>query len=313
MAGYPDFARTTVVPVNGSGPEDVVVDADGTVYTGLADGRIIAVSEGGALIRTVADTGGRPLGIELYGPGELLVCDQDRGLLVVTPASGRVRQLADRAGGRKLLACNNAAVAADGTVYFSDSSTRFPIPRWREDLIEQTGTGRLLRRTPDGAIDLLLDGLQFANGVALAPDESFVTVAETGACRVRAVELSGGTARTFLDGLPGHPDNSSTGTDGLLWITQASPTVAALRIVRALPAPLRAAVRALPTWAQPSPARRCGVLGVRPDGEVVHDLSGELAGFQVLTGVREHHGTLWFGSLVGTAIARLDGLSAELP
>ncbi|WP_199435074.1 SMP-30/gluconolactonase/LRE family protein [Qaidamihabitans albus] len=299
------FGEVRVVPVNGYGPEDTLVDADGQVYTGLADGRIIRISQDGRRIDAVADTGGRPLGLEFYGD-ELLVCDAYRGLLVVSPADGAVRTLTREVAGRPMVFCNNAAVAADGTVYFSDSSARFPITHWRDDLIEQTGSGRLLRRGPDGAIDELAGGLQFANGVALSADESFVTVAETGDCRVRRVWLTGeraGSTDVFADGLAGHPDNTSTGSDGLIWVTQASPRVAALDMVRRLPGALRALVRRLPTSVQPSPARTCGVLGIDSEGTIVHDLSGEVSGFHMLTGVRERDGVLYFGSLEERSIA----------
>jgi len=199
--------------------------------------------------------------------------------------------------------CNNAAVAADGTIYFTDSSRRFGIDNWRDDLIEQTGGGRLLRRSPDGSIDLLLDGLQFANGVALPPDESFVAVAETGAFSVSRVRLSDGHRDVLIDDLWGFPDNISTGSDGLIWITQASPRVPALDVVRRLPAFLRAGVRALPTSLQPSPGREVGVLGVSPDGKVQRELRGEIDGFHMLVGVREWQGKLYFGSLEENAIA----------
>jgi len=199
--------------------------------------------------------------------------------------------------------CNNAAVASDGTVYFTDSSRRFGIDNWRDDLIEQTAGGRLLRRSPDGTIDLLLDGLQFANGVALPPDESFVAVAETGACQVSRVWLRDGRSDVFVDGLPGFPDNISTGSDGLIWITQASPRVPALDVVRRLPAPLRAGIRKLPTSLQPNPGREVGVLGVTADGKVSHELRGEIPGFHMLVGVREWQGKLYFGSLEENAIA----------
>ncbi|SFB58428.1 Sugar lactone lactonase YvrE [Amycolatopsis marina] len=303
------FGEVRVIPVNGNGPEDVVVDAQGSVLTGLDDGRIIRLSEDGSRIDTVADTGGRPLGLELYGEDELLVCDADRGLLMVQLGAGTVRVLAEYACGAPLLVCNNAAVAADGTIYFSDSSSRFPVAQWREDLIEQTGTGRLLRRSPDGEIEELASGLQFANGVALARDESFVTVAESGSMQVRRVWLTGeraGSTDMFLEGLSGFPDNTSTGSDGLIWVTQASPKVAALDVVRKFPAPARALVRRAPLWMQPSPARTVGVLGVDMEGRIVRQYSGEIDGFHMLTGVREHNGKLYFGSLVERAIAVTD-------
>lgn len=303
------FGEVTVIPVNGHGPEDVVVDADGWVYTGVDDGRILRVAPDGGRIDVLGDTGGRPLGLELYGDDELLICDARAGLLTMPLAGGDVTTLATSALGLDFLFCNNAAVAADGTVYFTDSSRRFGIDRWRDDLIEQTAGGRLLRRTPDGVIDLLADGLQFANGVALPPDESFVAVAETGACRVTRVWLTGeraGAADVLIDDLPGFPDNISTGSDGLIWVTQASPKVPALDFVRRLPAPVRAGIRALPASLQPSPGRAVGVLGLAADGTVEREFRGEIEGFHLLVGVREHNGRLYFGSLEESAIAVTD-------
>ncbi|MEQ0564326.1 SMP-30/gluconolactonase/LRE family protein [Amycolatopsis sp. NEAU-NG30] len=297
------FGEVTLLPVNGHGPEDVVVDGEGRIYTGVDDGRILRLSPDGRRIDVIADTGGRPLGLELYGEDELLICDARAGLLVVPLAGGTPSVLATSALGLDFVFCNNAAVASDGTVYFTDSSRRFGIDNWRDDLIEQTAGGRLLRRSPDGTIDLLRDGLQFANGVALAPDESFVAVAETGAFRVSRVWLSDGRTDVLADDLWGFPDNISTGTDGLIWITQASPRVAALDVARRLPPFLRAGIRALPTSLQPRPGREVGVLGVAADGTVSRSFRGEIPGFHMLVGVREWQGKLYFGSLEENAVA----------
>lgn len=296
------FGEVTVVQVNGDGPEDVLVDDAGCVYTGLVDGRIIRIGDDGRRIEVVAETGGRPLGIEFYGD-DLLVCDARVGLLLVNPASGTVRVLATEALGKRFMFCNNAAVAADGTVFFTDSTERFGIDNWRDDLIESEKGGRLIRRSPDGEMSLLADGLEFANGVALAPDESFVAVAETGACRLRKVSLADGAVTDLVTGLPGFPDNISTGSDGLIWITQASPKVPVLDLVRKLPAPIRLGVRRLPRWLQPAPGREVGVLAVDADGTVVHELRGEIDGFHMLTGVRERDGKIYCGSLEDRTIA----------
>jgi len=202
------------------------------VLTGLADGRIqrIDPGTGGAAgrVRTVARTGGRPLGLEWLPDGRLLVCDAERGLLAVPvdPQDGAAERPVDVlvAAGSGLSLANNAAVAADGTVYFTDSSRRFALNDYLADLYEHSGTGRLLRRDPDGTVEQLLGGLQFGNGVALAPDGSFVLVAETGAYRVLRVWLTGpkaGDHEVFAE-LPGFPDNLSYGDDGLFWV--ALPT-----------------------------------------------------------------------------------------
>jgi sugar lactone lactonase YvrE len=302
------FDGVRLIAVGGEAPEDVLVDDRGRVYTGLSDGRVVRLDADGAPPVTVARVPGRPLGLELLGPDELLVCAADAGLLVVSLDGGAVRTLADRVGDRALLAVNNAAVAADGTVYFSDSSTRFPMPQWRADLIQRTRTGRLLRRTPDGVVTELLGGLEFANGVALAADGSYVAVAETGACRLQRVWLTGeraGRSEVFVDGLSGYPDNIALGSDGLVWVALPSPRSPVLTAVQRMPAPVRRAVSTIPERMQPRPQRTVSVVALDDDGRVVRELRGEIDGFTVLTGVREFRGTLWMGSLTGGSVATL--------
>jgi sugar lactone lactonase YvrE len=301
------FAGARLVPV-GPAPEDVLVDGTGSVYTGLADGRIVRLDPGSDISVTVARVPGRPLGLEFLGDGELLVCASDAGLLAVSLAGGAVRTLTERVGGVPLRAVNNAAVGPDGTVYFTDSSTRFPVPQWRADLIQRTRSGRLLRRSPDGEVTELLGGLEFANGVALSADGSSVVVAETGACRLRRVWLTGeraGRSEVLLDGLPGYPDNIALGSDGLIWVALPSPRAAVLTGIQKLPDPLRALARRVPERLQPRPRRTVSVLAVDDEGRIVRRLQGEIDGFLLLTGVREAGGTLWFGSLTGDSVATL--------
>lgn len=307
-AAATDFAGLTLVPTGGTGPEDVLVDAGGRAYAGLADGRIVRIDGPGAPARTIATTSGRPLGLEFLGPDELLVCASEAGLLAVTLDGGAVRTLTDRVAGEKLLACNNAAVAPDGTVYFSDSSTRFPVPRWRADLVHRTATGRLLRRAPDGTVTALLGGLEFANGVALSADGSYVAVAETGGCRLHRVWLSGeraGRSEVFVDGLSGYPDNLALGSDGLIWVALPGPRTALLSRIQRLPSAARALVAALPERLSPRPSPIVSVVAVDDAGRVVHEIRGEVEGFRMLTSVREAGGVLWLGSLESDSLATL--------
>lgn len=296
--------------MGGTGPEDVAVDASGRVFTGLEDGRIVRCDGDGGDVVEVATTGGRPLGIEVLADQRLLVCDARRGLLRVDPDSGSVEELVTQVGGERMVFCNNAAVAADGTIYFSDSSRRFSIDHWKADLIEHSGTGRLLRRDPGGEVNVLLDGLQFANGVALAPDESFVAVAETGAYQVQRVALSGeraGSAEILVGNLPGFPDNISTGTDGLIWITIGSRRDAVLDRLHPLPPVLRRLAWAMPERLQPAPVPTVWVMAVDRDGTVIHDFQGAAtSSFSLVTGVREVGGRVYLGSLTSPALALFD-------
>ena len=215
----------TVVPVPGHGAEDVLV-VDGLVYTGTEDGSVFRLRTDGSRIDRVGFTGGRPLGLELMPDGRLLVADADRGLLALDPYDGGIESLVTSVSGRRMRFCNNAAVAADGDIWFSDSSTVYGISQWKKDFVEDTRTGRLLVRRATGLVEVVLEGLAFSNGVALAADESYVAVAESGARTVVRHWLSGpraGERDLLADDLPGYPDNISRGSDGLIWVSIASP------------------------------------------------------------------------------------------
>jgi streptogramin lyase len=204
----------TVVPVPGEGPEDVLVAPDGTVWTGLADGRVLRYRPDHGDLDVVVDTGGRPLGLEWLPDGRLLVCDARRGLLAVDVSArpAAVEVLATEAAGRPLVFCNNAAVLADGSVWFTDSSSRFGIDHWKGDILEHSGTGRLLRRDPSGAIEAVVTGLQFANGVAASPDGGFY--AETGSYALSRWRRRADSRSPCVVMPPGFPTTRSGQTAG---------------------------------------------------------------------------------------------------
>lgn len=315
----------TVVPVPGPGAEDVLVGPDGRVWTGTADGAVIAITPDGRRSERVVGTGGRPLGLEWLPDGRLLVCDARRGLLAVdVDGTGMIEELVTEVDGAPMVFTNNAAVAADGTIWFSDSSRRWGVGAWKSDLIEHTRSGRLLRRAVDGGVTTVLDGLAFANGVALLPDESAVLVAECALGRIRRVGLSGGlpvadhvvgsegsdlepaAEHLFVDGLPGYPDNISCGSDGLIWSAVASPPDPVLGMLQRAPQRVRDLALRLPDALTPTPKRTVRVTAHDPDGALVHDLVADAADWHMATGVREHDGRVWLGSLVEPALAYLD-------
>ncbi len=299
----------TVIPVPGHGAEDVVVDAEGWVYTGTVDGAVWRVQPEGRRVDLVGNTGGRPLGIELLPDGRLLVCDAHRGLLALDPATGRVEVLVALVNGRRMEFCNNAAVREDGTVWFTDTSLFHGIDRWRADMVENTSSGRLLRRDPDGHVEVLVDGLRFANGVALASDESFVAVAQTAGRSVVRHWLTGeraGRTEPFISDLPGYPDNIARGSDGLIWVTLASPTDPLVERLMRAPRPVRRLAWRTPQSLQPKPKRTARVRAYDEAGALVHDIDADPSKFHMVTGVREHHGRVWLGSLEEPAIAVLD-------
>jgi hypothetical protein len=302
-----------VFQVPGPGAEDVVVVGkgrdEGAAFTGTEDGALWRVSHDGNRVDQIAHTGGRPLGLEIDLDGRILVCDAKKGLLRVDTRTGAIEAVTDRVAGVPMMFCNNAAIASDGTVWFSDSSTRFGIDRWRHDFLQNTRTGRLLRLGEDGELEVVLDGLAFANGVALAADESYVAVAETGARTVVRRWLTGPRAgeRDFLvSDLPGYPDNIARGSDGLIWVSIASPRDPLAERIRRAPMFVRRSVTRIPVALQPQPKRTVRAQAYDDTGRLVHDLDVAADGYHMVTGVREHDGRVWLGSLNEPAIAVVD-------
>ncbi|MFJ7333101.1 SMP-30/gluconolactonase/LRE family protein [Streptomyces sp. NPDC101116] len=296
----------------GPGPEDVVADPRGRVLTGVADGRILRLDALGdrvaARVEVIAETGGRPLGLELLPDGDLLVCDATRGLLRVGTGDGTVRVLADSVAGEPLHFCSNVVSLSDGSVYFTVSSRRHPLEHWIGDIVEHTRTGRLLRLAPGGdPPEVVLDGLQFANGVAVGADESFLVVAETGARRMLRLRLTGpgaGRSESFAEDLPGMPDNLWRGApDGPIWVALAGPRVPALDLLhRSAPGVRAAAARA----AVRAPFRPVGTIALQAyddQGRLVHHLVRRHSGYRMPTSVCEAGGHLILGSIWERGVA----------
>jgi len=307
----------TVHPVPGPGAEDVVVGVSGAdeaaVFTGTSDGSIFRVSHDGSKVDLIARTRGRPLGLEFDLDGRLLVCDARRGLIRVDTRTGAVETVTADIDRRPMRFCNNAAIASDGTVWFSDSSTKFGIDDWKADFVQNTRTGRLLRLDTDGTITIVLDGLAFANGVALSPAEDFVAVAETGARTIVRRWLTGpkaGMRDLFCSDLPGYPDNIARGSDGLIWVTIASPIDPLVEWLQTGPMALRRLATRLPERLQPAPKQTVRVQAYDDQGTLIHDVDvdpkAQRTPYHMATGVREHEGRVWLGSLHEAAIAVID-------
>lgn len=297
----------TVVPMPGEGPEDTLLDAEGNIFTGLLDGRILRISADTKTITEIANTRGRPLGLEWLPDGKVLVCDAGRGLLRLDPETGELETLAAEFGGVPMKFCNNAAVAADGTIYFTDSSTRFSVDEWMADLLEHSATGRLFRRTTDGKLTKLADGLAFPNGVALSADGNTLFFVETAGYRLLRLDLTiEGAKPELVVMLPGLPDNISTGSDGLIWVAIGSPRNTLLDFLLDKPPVLRKIVWALPDAVKPKAASVIDVQAYDEAGRLVHDLRGRHAGFHGPTSAREAGGKVWLASIMGTSLAVFD-------
>jgi sugar lactone lactonase YvrE len=292
---------------SGFAPEDVAVDASGRIYSGFEDGRIIQVQADGTAPLEFANTGGRPLGLVFDASGNLIVTDAVKGLLSIN-SNGEVATLATGADGTQFGCLNDLDVAADGTIYYTEASNKFPMTNFRADIFEHRPNGRLLAYYPKKRDSrTVLKDLHFANGVAVSRDQSFLLVAETGKYRVMRVWLTGprqGQSEVFIDNLPGFPDGISSNGRDRFWLAIVAPRNKIFD--RLLPHPfLRKVVSRLPKFLQPAPKHYSFVVGLDANGRVIENLQDPSPGcYAEIANVLEHNGALYFGSIAESTIGR---------
>jgi YD repeat-containing protein len=289
------------------GPEDTAVDAQGRVYAGLHDGRIVRIEADGS-VATFVDTRGRPLGMDFDAAGRLIVADAYKGLLSIDP-QGQIKVLSTEAEGLPFKFTDDLDIASDGTIYFSDASSRFAQPDYLLDLLEARPHGRLLSYNPgSGETRVLLKDLYFANGVALSANEDFVLVNETYRYRISRYWLKGeqaGTQDVFIDNLPGLPDNLQGDRAGTFWVALPTPRKADADFLHRHPW-LKAQLAKLPRALWPKAIPYGFAIAINEQGEIVrslHDTSG--SHLRMVTSVKPVGDYLYFGSLDNDRIGRL--------
>jgi sugar lactone lactonase YvrE len=210
-----------------------------------------------------------------------------------------------------------------GVVYFTDASDMQPYRmasgRWTTkelsllDFHRGFGTGRLLAYdTRTRTTRTLLSNLYFANGVALASDDSFVLVAETFNARILRYWLKGrrtGQSEIFAE-VPAVPDGISRAADGGFYVACPS-TISPLFAIAARFPLVRLLVGNLPSFLWPPTPKVGLVLKLHGNGApayALHDKDGERVWFvTAVTEVPARDGGhyLYLGQLSGNSLPRV--------
>ena len=294
------------------GPEDATRGLDGRIYITTSNGAIIRVQNRG--VSELVQVGGRPLGIEVAGDGSLIVANAELGIQSIA-ADGTITTLVDTIDGAPIENANNLGIAPDGIIYFSQSSTKFTAAGFGGsykasllDILEHGGHGNVYSFDPkSGEVVRVMTGLNYANGVAISDDGSFLLVAETGHYRILKHWLSGdlqGTTEVLLDNLPGFPDNIKNGMNGRFWIGFAAPRNQLLDRLSDHPR-LRKIVQRLPPEVRPQAEPFSHVIAINGDGQVLMNLHDPSARFPTLTGVLETRRYLYLTTLFGHSLPRI--------
>jgi sugar lactone lactonase YvrE len=322
-----EFQQNTVlrnietVEMKGTHGPEGLAQVDGELYATTREGWIIRHNPINGEIKNWVHTNGSPLGIVFDQNNNLLVADAYLGLLQIS-AKGKITTLTQQVAGTPINYADDVDVAADGKIYFSDASTKFgaqanggTYQASLMDILEHGGHGRLLVYNPnDQSTKILMQGLNFANGVALAEDSSFVLVVETGSYRVHKYWLEGnqaGQSEIIVDNLPGFPDNIVRGENGRFWIGLVAPRntlVDALSNHRFL----RVVIQRFPTFMRPAAQHYGHVIAIDAQGQVLHSLQNPEGNYHTNTGALEVGDWLYISSLHADNLGRISKAKAGI-
>lgn len=294
------------------GPEDATLGIDGRIYLTTDGGSILRVQNRG--VSEFVNVGGRPLGIETDHDGSLLIANAHTGIQRIT-SDGSVTMVLDKIDQQPLENANNLDIGPDGVIYFSQSSTKFTAAGSGGsyqasllDILEHGGHGNVFGFDPaTGSVRRLITGLNYANGVAVSEDGSFLLVAETSHYRILKHWLSGdlkGSTEVLIDNLPGFPDNIKNGLNGRFWVGFAAPRNAIIDRFSDKPL-LRKVIQRLPAFVRPKAVPFSHVVAINGEGQVLMNLHDSGARFPTLSGVLETRDSLYLTTLFGDRLPRI--------
>lgn len=298
------------------GPEDVAIGPDGSIYAAVTAGKIIKIDAENGKAEDFVVTGGRPLGIEFDRDGNLLVADSINGLLRIS-SEGKQQLLVDKDDqGNPLVYANDVDSDDQGIIYFSESSSKFgakasggTLEGSLLEIMEHGGNGRVFRFEPmSKKIETIMDGLTFANGIAVEKNGKFVLVAETGSYRILKYWLKSekaGTSEVLIDNLPGFPDNLNHGQNNTFWVGIVSKRSALLDKILNKPF-LRKIVQRLPAAVRPKAQPYGLVVRFDSSGNIIETLQDASGSYALTTGaVEADDGTLFVTSLIENKLAQV--------
>ena len=293
-------------------PEDATLGQDGRIYVTTASGSIVRIQNRG--ISEFVNVGGRPLGIETDHDGSLVVANAVVGLQRIK-RDGTITILLHEFEQQSLENANNLGIGPNGVIYFSQSSTKFTASGFGGsyeasllDILEHGGNGNVYAFDPaSGTATRLMTNLNYANGVAVSEDGSFLLVAETSEYRILKYWLSGelqGTTEVLIDNLPAFPDNIKNGLNGRFWVGFAAPRNQLIDQLSDKPF-ARKIIQRLPAAVRPKADPFSHVIAINGDGEVLMNLHDPAARFPTLTGVLETRDSLYLTTLFGHRLPRV--------
>lgn len=288
------------------GPEDIAIDKDGNLYCGVHKkndfnhGAIVKIDKAGVL-SIFCNTGKWVAGLHFDAAGNLIACDQQRGLIQVDPQGNITILASEDEHGRPFLIPNDVDIASDGKIYFSNTSSKykFSMSNVLKIVLEARPDGGLFCYDPKTKlVETLIDSSFFGNGVAVSQNDDFVLMVDLAKYRILKYWLKGnkkGTIDVFIENLPGLPNGIARREDGSFWLGFSScrnddldnlqPNIWLKKLVFGLPDAIKPSMQAYGI-----------VMHLSANGEILktyYDTSGERV--PEASSIEEHEGVLYLG------------------
>jgi hypothetical protein len=326
-------------------PEDVTFDSQGRMVVGNRDmpnaqvgssdvnariERVSFTADGSSILETFALLpGGGPLDMRFDATGDLIVSSWGQGLIAINPA-GEVSVIVadgDLIDGKPYGYSDGVAIASDGRIFHtqgtSDAVNALPTV---SAFLSNAGEGRLIvTDRAAGQSRTLVDGLSFANGIVLAPDESYLLVSDQLRYRILRYWLTGdraGTQEVWLDSLPGMPHNLYRDDQNVIWAALYQGRVGMGDTIRANAFLASQALKVPGLFAGedlanalPDESRRGAgsVLALDFDGNVLLSLQNPPMQMNTLSTAVYHDGAVYMGTITGGPVLRYQLAERPLP
>ena len=184
--GFPAFAGTSAVERIATGfrwAEGPCYFPAGRymVFSDIPNNRIMRISEDDGHVSVFRQPSMNSNGNTIDREGRLVTCEHSGRRITRTELDGSVTIIADKYNGKKLNSPNDAVVASDGSIWFTDPV--YGIGGYYEGLKEEPEQEKhnVYRVDPkSGDIKVVVDDFVEPNGIALSPDEKKLYVIDTG-------------------------------------------------------------------------------------------------------------------------------------
>jgi gluconolactonase len=233
---FPAFAGTMAVERVATGfrwAEGPVYFAAGryVLFSDIPNNRIMRFSEDDGHLSVYRQPAMNSNGNTIDREGRLITCEHSGRRVTRTELDGSITIIADKYNGKKLNSPNDAVVASDGSIWFTDPV--YGIGGFYEGIKAEPEQEKhnVYRVDPkSGDVKVVVDDFVEPNGLALSPDEKKLYVCDTGftdgpdnPSHIRVFDLDVGTgklsnSKVFADmPKPSITDGVRCDTDGRVW------------------------------------------------------------------------------------------------